>query len=375
MAMVRPLNRTALMTALPPSKRPRTDDEGRGRRDLQILVVSDTHDIQLPDFLDQLPTRVSHDASGRGDSVPVDVVVHAGDFEVASDDGGRCNRGINRWFGRQTGIGCRLLCAGNHDHTHGITKQPIDRSSPTTADHRPNFKPGAVRGHDPAKHTNPSVYGNARQGFRPCADAMADSARFQRDLGVPEKCLITEAIYLQDNGVEIGGWKLFACPWHGMHPGHVVARQQLNYDSSCFQVTPAEQAELVKRIPCDVDFLITHAPPRGFLDLVTCKHTRTDEASGKKVTTSEKLNCGSLPLLQRLRQLKAEAEAQAQTTGADAAVECYPLSCHVFGHVHATQRSFDTAEEVRSIEVTRSSRSGGEEGNAALDGSVFVNAA
>ena len=64
-------------------------------------------------------------------SVGTAAVVHAGDFEVASDGGGRYDRGINRWFGRQRDIPCRLLVCGNHDQTHGITGKPTVAAQPT----------------------------------------------------------------------------------------------------------------------------------------------------------------------------------------------------------------------------------------------------
>jgi hypothetical protein len=206
----------------------------RDRAPIHLLAVSDTHDLTLPDFLEQLPTTVPRDGGHRAGEHRIDALVHTGDFETASDAGGRYDRGINNWFGRQSGIPHRLLVCGNHDHTHGITKKPLVADQPTDANGRPNYKPGAVRGHCTEKYDDDVIY-SGRRGFRPVDEAEADSSAFQRALGVPEQCIIHHAIYLQDNGVEVCGWKIFGTPWHGLHPGHILHRQALNYDSSCFE--------------------------------------------------------------------------------------------------------------------------------------------
>lgn len=131
------------------------------------------------------------------------------------------------------------------------------------------------------------------------------------------------------------------------HSGHTLHRQALNgHDSSCFEYEPVVLRKLVKRIPHATDLLLTHAPARGFLDVVTVTDTVTDENTGRKVTSKRTLHCGELELLERQIELKAEAEsegADARTAGAGAAAdagparECWPCCCHNFGHVHATQ--------------------------------------
>ena len=66
---------------------------------------------------------------------------------------------------------------------------------------------------------------------------------------------ITNAVYLQDTGVEIGGLKLWGSPWQpwffswafNLHRGEPIAAKW-------------------ERIPDDTDVLITHGPPRGIGD-------------------------------------------------------------------------------------------------------------
>ena len=128
------------------------------RPPIHILAVSDTHDLTLPDFLDALPTTVTHDGGHRPGVHQIHVLVHTGDFETASDANGRSDRGINNWFGRQR-IPHRLFVCGNHDHTHGITKKPLVPDRPTDpSTGEPQYKPGAVRGHCINKYLLRSMY-------------------------------------------------------------------------------------------------------------------------------------------------------------------------------------------------------------------------
>ena len=266
---------------------------------------------------------------------------------------------------------------GNHDHTHGITAKPTVPDRPTDDKGEPNFKPGAVRGHDHRKFDDDAIY-SGRRGFRPAAEAHADSGAFQRSLGVgPAQC-ISHATYLQDSGVEVKGWRIFGCPWHGLHPGHVLCRQQLNWDSTCFEYDPATLDRLCQRIPHDTDVLLTHAPPRGFLDVVTVveeleldeserkKQGGAQQQQKKKRTRQTKVHCGEIALLKRLSALKDEAESAARQAGAER--ELWPASCHIFGHVHATQFSPEK-EEIRFVEHKEARE------HENLEGSVFVNAA
>ena len=112
---------------------------------------------------------------------------------------------------------------------------------------------------------------------------------------------------------------------------------------------PEVLRKLCQRIPYDTDVLLTHAPPRGFLDEVTVTETTTNRDSGQKQTSRRKVHCGELELLRRQLVLKAEAEATAAAAMRDAretkrgvapAVwtpellpERWPCCCHIFGHV------------------------------------------
>ena len=112
--------------------------------------------------------------------------------------------------------------------------------------------------------------------------------------------------------------------------------------------------DLCQRIPCDTDLLLTHAPPRGFLDEVTVTETATREDTGQKKTSRRVVHCGELEVLQRQLALKAEAEAGAAARAGDekeskrhgaAAVlppERWPCCCHIFGHVSQTSRLHET---------------------------------
>ena len=118
--------------------------------------------------------------------------------------------------------------------------------------------------------------------------------------------------------------------------------------------------ELCQRIPCDTDLLLTHAPPRGFLDEVTVIETTTNEYTGQKKTSRRIVHCGELEVLQRQLALKAEAEAKAVVRTGDgkkrkgaAALpppERWPCCCHIFGHVsqvswlHSIDRPFKVFE-------------------------------
>jgi predicted phosphodiesterase len=122
-------------------------------------------------------------------------------------------------------------------------------------------------------------------------DTMLDAA-----LPYPALCALELACdYLLDSGTEFEGLKIWGSPWTleflGEHP-------------DCKAFTCKDEEGLAKhfnRIPRDTNILITHSPPRSFLD-------RTLE--GKHV--------GSRELKTALEGLKG-------------------LKLHVFGHVHEAQ--------------------------------------
>jgi Icc-related predicted phosphoesterase len=71
------------------------------------------------------------------------------------------------------------------------------------------------------------------------------------------KGLVKNAVYLQDNGIEIGGLKFWGSPW------------QPWFLSWAFNLPRGPQlAEIWAKIPDDIDVLITHTPPYGILDNV-----------------------------------------------------------------------------------------------------------
>jgi len=103
--------------------------------------------------------------------------------------------------------------------------------------------------------------------------------------------LLTNAIYLENSGTEVAGFKVWGSPvtpWnHGM----------------AFNVQdPVKLAELWAQIPEDLDILITHTPPAGALDEV-----------------SPDVFMGCEQLLQRLVDLGLAGRAP---------------NLHVFGHIH-----------------------------------------
>lgn len=94
-------------------------------------------------------------------------------------------------------------------------------------------------------------------------------------------------IYLQDSGVEIGGFKIWGTPW-----------QPVFFDWA-FNLPESELKLRWKMIPDDTDILITHGPPYGIGDL----------------STYGNMNAGSPSLLARIGELSPKLA--------------------VFGHIHS----------------------------------------
>jgi Icc-related predicted phosphoesterase len=110
---------------------------------------------------------------------------------------------------------------------------------------------------------------------------------FEKDPGFA-RSLITNAIYLQDEGVEVMGLKFWGSPWTPF------------FCNWAFNLrTGEERRQKWERIPEGLDVLITHGPPAGILD-------RTYD--GEHVGCSE--------LLAKLASLESEPRL------------------HVFGHIH-----------------------------------------
>ena len=97
-------------------------------------------------------------------------------------------------------------------------------------------------------------------------------------------------IYLENDGIEIEGWKIWGSPYTPMFCdwSFMRARDKIN--------------RIWEHIPDDVNILITHGPPKGIRDL-------SIDRSGKLE------NCGDSALRKRVEKLKN-------------------LHLHCFGHIH-----------------------------------------
>lgn len=87
-------------------------------------------------------------------------------------------------------------------------------------------------------------------------------------------------IYLEDEAVEVCGLKIFGTPWSNPF-GHGWA----------FNMTEEDQAENLKKVPDDVDVIVSHGPPYGLGDLTP--GWRKDEPE----------HVGSVALLDRMYEL------------------------------------------------------------------------
>src|SRR5262245_39467259 len=99
---------------------------------------------------------------------------------------------------------------------------------------------------------------------------------------------ITNAVYLEDSGVEIEGLKFYGSPWTPWFCDWAFMLQR-----------GPELAAKWAQIPANVDVLITHGPPEGILD-----RNRVGEV------------CGCRDLMYRVLEVKPRL--------------------HVFGHIHET---------------------------------------
>ena len=97
---------------------------------------------------------------------------------------------------------------------------------------------------------------------------------------------LTNAIYLEDEGVEIAGIRIYGSPWQPWFGGWAFNLQR-----------GSELAAIWARIPSDTDILLTHGPPEGILD-----RNRHGDC------------CGCRDLLHRVMEIRPRL--------------------HVFGHIH-----------------------------------------
>ncbi len=70
------------------------------------------------------------------------------------------------------------------------------------------------------------------------------------------RALLTNAVYLQDSLIELAGLRIYGSPW------------QPEYRKWAFNL-PRDSEELAavwRKVPDNIDILVTHGPPKGFLD-------------------------------------------------------------------------------------------------------------
>jgi len=158
----------------------------------RFVCFSDTHGLH-----DQIP---------KNHMPPADVLLHAGDFSNAGEL--EQVESLNTWM-KAYPAQCKVVIAGNHDITfHEDYYQKV----------------GAKRFH------------RGRDPYD-CRKA---------------KSLLSDCIYLEDSGTEVGGYKIFGSPW------------QPEFCEWAFNLPRGEECR--KRwaaIPKEVDILITHGPPAG----------------------------------------------------------------------------------------------------------------
>ncbi len=107
------------------------------------------------------------------------------------------------------------------------------------------------------------------------------------DLRIRGQRIFRNATYLEDEAVEIEGFKFYGAPWVP------------ELSEWAHYLTARELARAWSKIPMDVDVLVTHTPPRGVLD-----------------TNSRGQQCGCELLRDRVSSVRPQA--------------------HCFGHIHAS---------------------------------------
>ena len=123
---------------------------------------------------------------------------------------------------------------------------------------------------------------------------------FETDNRLARILLDKEIIYLEDTSVEIEGLKIYGSPW-----------QPHFYDWAFNLNRGVEMAEKWDAIPNDIDILITHGPPNGFLDEVPRRYGIE--------------NAGCEELRKKVEEIAALGR----------------LKLHIFGHIHCGYGSSD----------------------------------
>lgn len=107
--------------------------------------------------------------------------------------------------------------------------------------------------------------------------------------------LLTNAIYLENTGVEVMGLKIWGSPLTSTLPSW-----------SFVETDEAKRFEFWKQIPENLDILVTHGPPRGVLDQVPREYVGDGDYMIE--------NCGDGMLLAEITRKK--------------------IPIHIFGHIH-----------------------------------------
>lgn len=136
------------------------------------------------------------------------------------------------------------------------------------------------------------------------------------------RSLITNATYLQDEEVTIDGIRIWGAPWTPI------------YGNWAFMLNRVEIAKKWALIPDGIDILVTHGPPRGFLDQVT---GFTPLLGGDPVE-----HAGCKDLLNR--QLDMMKEIRLPSGRTRSSLPRY----HVFGHIHEAVGRRKTGSYYRS---------------------------
>jgi Icc-related predicted phosphoesterase len=111
--------------------------------------------------------------------------------------------------------------------------------------------------------------------------------------------ILTAACYLQDEAIEVEGFKIYGSPW------------QPEFHSWAFNLPRGESLrQKWAQIPNNTDILITHCPPFSILD---------------KVNTDEHVGCEMLQL---------------------AVENLIKPKVHIFGHIHESYGLFETVDTV-----------------------------
>jgi Icc-related predicted phosphoesterase len=120
--------------------------------------------------------------------------------------------------------------------------------------------------------------------------------------------------YLQDSGTEFDGLKIWGSPW-------TLSFEGMNPQCTAFTVeTEEELSEKWALIPNDIDILVTHCPPRCYLDLIT-------------LPSGEDQLCGSASLNY-------------------ASTQRIKPKYHIFGHIHEHGGRFFRTEDTLFINAS-----------------------